>query len=462
MNESENLKRGLKNRHIQLIAIGGAIGVGLFLGSAKAIQAAGPSLMISYLIFGVIVFFMMRALGEMILYKPISGSFSDYAQEFIGPWAGFFTGWTYWFAWIVTGMAEITAVGKYMTFWFPNLPQWIPALIALIFVYLINLVAVKLFGEFEFWFALIKIVTILALLVIGILMITTGVGHEGQPVGISNLWKHKGFFPHGIIGMLLTLQMVVFSFQGVELVGVTAGEAEDPEKTIPSAINNIIWRILIFYIGALFVIMAIYPWIQLDGSSSPFVLVFENIGIPAAAAIINFVVLTAALSSCNSGIFSTGRMLMTLSQHKHAPKSLAKINRRQVPSVGLTVSCFVLLIGVVLNYFVPEKAFVYITSVATIGTIWTWGMIVFTHIKFRKAMKAKGKNSPTFKMPGAPITNWIVLIFLAIVIVMIGIDKDARVALYVAPFWFGLLIIGYFFTRNQNQKNSSINHEKID
>ncbi|SFJ93430.1 amino acid permease [Thermoflavimicrobium dichotomicum] len=456
MNQSENLKRELKDRHIQLIAIGGAIGVGLFLGSAKAIQAAGPALMLSYLIAGIIVFFMMRALGEMILYKPVSGSFSAYAQEFIGPWAGFFTGWNYWFMWIVTGMAEITAVGKYMTFWFPNLPQWIPALIALIFVYLINLVAVKLFGEFEFWFALIKVVTIIALLVIGTLIITTGFGYKGHPIGISNLWKHGGFFPNGIIGMLLTLQMVVFAFQGIELVGVTAGEAQNPDKTIPSAINKIIWRILIFYVGALFVIMAIYPWNQLDGKTSPFVLTFENIGIPAAAAVINFVVMTAALSSCNSGVFSTGRMLLTLSRNNHAPKAFSKLNDRQIPSFALTASSIVLLIGVVLNYLVPEKAFEYVTSIATIGTIWTWGMIVISHMQYHKMVKEKKLPESSYKMPGAPFTNWLVLIFLAIVVVMIGLDKDARIALYVAPFWFAILIIGYLYVRKNNHTEEKV------
>ncbi|WP_124726763.1 amino acid permease [Staphylospora marina] len=447
--QKTELTRGLTDRHIQLIAIGGAIGVGLFLGSAKSIQVAGPSLMFSYALAGIIIFFIMRALGELILYKPVAGSFSSYAHEFVGPWAGFFTGWSYWFMWIVTGMAEIIAVGHYMTKWFPNLPQWIPALMSLVFVYLINLVAVKFFGEFEFWFALIKVVTIIALIAIGLVIISVGLGNI-PATGVSNLWSHDGLFPKGFVGMLLSLQMVAFAFQGVELVGVTAGEAQNPQKSIPSAINKVLWRIMIFYVGSLFIIMSIYPWNQLDPTQSPFVATFEKIGIPFAADIINFVVATAALSSCNSGVFSTARMLYSLSLSKQAPKAFSKLNSRQIPAVGLTVSALTLLIGVVLNYFVPEKAFVYVTSVALVGSLWTWGMIVVAHMKYRKAVKEKNLPEVSYKMPGAPFTNWLVLLFLALIFVMLGMDKDTRIAIYVAPFWFALLTVGYLYSKKRS------------
>jgi AAT family amino acid transporter/D-serine/D-alanine/glycine transporter len=446
--QNEQLSRSLSDRHIQLIAIGGAIGVGLFLGSAQAIKIAGPALMLSYALGGIIIFFIMRALGELALYKPVSGSFSAYAAEFIGPWAGFVTGWTYWFMWVVTGMAEITAVGVYVRYWFPGVPQWIPALIALVAVYLVNLIAVKLFGEIEFWFALIKVVTIIALIVIGLVMITTGWGNHGIAVGFSNLWKHGGFMPHAIMGVLLALQMVMFAFLGVELVGVTAGEAKNPEKTLPSAINKILWRILIFYIGALAVIMALYPWVNLDGKTSPFVLTFTRIGIPAAAGIINFVVLTAALSSCNSGIFSTGRMLYTLAKQNQAPQALAQVSKRKVPANGITVSFIALLIGVLLNYVIPEQAFAYITSVATFGALWVWGVIVYAHLKFKQSQKSKNSH---YQMPGYPITNWIVLLFLVFVAVLLGFDKDTRIALYVAPVWFAILAIGYQLVKNRQK-----------
>lgn len=447
--QQESLHRGLHDRHIQLISIGGAIGVGLFLGSAKAIQIAGPSILLSYLIGGLAIFFIMRALGEMIVHTPVSGSFSHYAAEYVGPWAGFITGWTYWFMWIVTGMAEITAVGVYFTYWYPDIPQWIPALIALIFVFAINLIAVKLFGEFEFWFALIKIVTILAMIGIGLYLIATQAEVGTNTAGFSNLVSHGGFFPEGIWGTLLALQAVSFAFLGVELVGVTAGEAKDPQKTIPSAIQNIVWRILIFYIGALVVILAIFPWDQLDGKTSPFVLTFEHLGIPGAAGLINFVVLTAALSSCNSGVFSTGRMLFTLSQQKQAPKFLSKLSKNKVPANGVALSSLILLFGVFLNYLIPEKAFTYITSVATVGALWTWGIILYSHIQFRK--KVQQENS-IFRMPGSPWTNYLGLFFIVLVTVLLGLDSETRIAIYVAPVWFGILVVGYKM-KNRKQSN---------
>jgi len=277
MDQSPNgqeLSRGLKNRHIQLIAIGGAIGTGLFLGSGKSIHFAGPSIMLVYFVIGLALFFMMRALGELLMYKPITGSFTHFAETFIGPWAGFITGWTYWFCWIVTGIAEITAVGMYVQFWVPELPQWIPALICVAVLFLINIATVKAFGEMEFWFAIIKVVTIIALIIIGILLVFAGFQSHGAHASFTNLWQHGGFFPNGSKGFLLAFEMAVFSFVGIELVGVTAGEAEDPSKTLPKAINQIPLRILLFYVGALFVIMSIYPWNRLNPDASPFVRVF--------------------------------------------------------------------------------------------------------------------------------------------------------------------------------------------
>ncbi|EGY0170600.1 amino acid permease, partial [Listeria monocytogenes] len=317
--QKEELQRGLKNRHIQLIAIGGAIGTGLFLGAGKSIHLAGPSIMLVYLIIGAILFFVMRALGELLIHNPTTGSFTEFAEQFIGPWAGFITGWTYWFCWIVTGIAEITAVGMYVKFWVPDLPQWIPALACVLILLLFNLATVKAFGEIEFWFAIIKVVVIIALIVIGFVLVFIGYKHGTSTASFSNLVDYGGFFPNGIAGFLLAFQMATFSFVGIELVGVTAGEADDPERTLPKAINNIPIRILIFYIGALLVLMSIYPWSNIDPNTSPFVSVFTMIGIPAAAGIINFVVLTAAMSSCNSGIFSTSRMLYTLSAEGKAP-----------------------------------------------------------------------------------------------------------------------------------------------
>ncbi|HEY0342388.1 MAG TPA: amino acid permease [Steroidobacteraceae bacterium] len=442
-----NLSRNLRERHIQLIALGGTIGVGLFLGSAKAIRHAGPGLLLAYAVGGVMVFLIMRALGELLTYRPVAGSFAVYADEFCGPFAGFATGWSYWFMWVVTAMAELTAIGIYVRYWFPAVPQWLPALVALVALYGANQLAVRVFGELEFWFALIKVVTIVGLILGGSFVIFFHVGELGQTASFSNLWSHGGFLPFGILGVLLTLQMVTFAYQGVELIGVTAGEAENPEVVLPKATNGITYRILIFYIGALLVIMSLVPWTELSPDTSPFVFVFEKMRVPAAASIINLVVITAATSSCNSGIFSTGRMLFSLAQRGQAPRALAQLSAQHVPAKGINVSAAVMLVAVALNYAVPEKAFVYVTSISTIGTLWTWGIIMVAHRNYRRAVAAGTARAAPFRMPGAPWANWLVIVFLLAVTAMLGLDDDTRVALYVAPAWFALLGIGYCVSR---------------
>jgi len=444
MSQTETaLARNLRNRHIQLIAIGGTIGVGLFLGSAKAIHNAGPGLLLAYAVGGVAIFFIMRALGELLTYRPVAGSFATYAEEFCGPLPGFVTGWSYWFAWVVTVMAEITAIGIYVAFWVPQVPQWLPPLIALLVLYGANLLAVRVFGELEFWFALIKVVTIVGLILAGLFVILFHVGALGPTARWSNLWSHGGFFPNGMLAVLLALQIVMFAYEGVELIGVTAGEAENPAVVLPRATNGIIARILIFYIGALLVIMALVPWSELNPKVSPFVYVFGKLGVPGAASLINLVVITAAASSCNSGLFSTGRMLWTLGQRGQAPRVFAVLNSRRVPAAGIHASAAVMLIGVALNYLVPEHVFTIVTSVALVGTLWTWGIILVAHANYRRAVAAGRVAAAPFRMPGAPFANWIVLAFLVLVAVLLAPQPDTRVALYVAPFWFGLLGIAY-------------------
>ncbi|GGE53052.1 amino acid transporter [Pullulanibacillus camelliae] len=449
--KGRTLERGLKNRHIQLIAIGGAIGTGLFLGAGKSIHLAGPSIMLVYLIVGVALFFMMRALGELLVYQSSTGSFADFAEQFIGPWAGFITGWTYWFCWIATGIAEITAIGVYMKYWIPGVPQWLPALACVLILLLINLATVKAFGEIEFWFALIKIVTILALIIIGFILVFMGFEGNGAAASFSNLWSYGGFFPNGVSGFVLSFQMVVFSFVGIELVGVTAGEAVDPGRTIPKAINQIPIRILIFYIGALFVIMSIYPWNGLDPAQSPFVRVFSLIGIPIAAGIINFVVITSAASSCNSGIFSTSRMAYTLADQGKAPRQLKTLNKRNVPAPALLFSTLVLLVGVLLNYLLPEQVFTLVTSISTICFIWVWAMILIAHLRFRQ-LKPVEASQNTFKMPFAPVMNWLILAFFVFIIVVLAFSADTRIALFVTPVWFLILIFAYFILRKRSTK----------
>ena len=438
------LQRGLEQRHITLMSLGAAIGVGLFLGSATAIQLAGPAILISYIVGGLAIFVIMRALGEMAVHNPVSGSFSRYAKDYLGPLAGYITGWNYWFLWVVTCMAEITAVGVYMKMWYPDTAPWIWALAALVIMTLVNLIAVKAYGEFEFWFALIKIIAILAMIFVGLGVILFGLGNDGIAVGISNLWSNGGFAPNGITGVFMSLQMVMFAYLGVEMIGVTAGEAKNPKTVIPRAINTVFWRILLFYVGALFVIMSIYPWNEIGANGSPFVLMFEKIGIGPAAGIINFVVLTAALSSCNSGIFSTGRMLFNLAQQKQAPNSFAKISKSGVPSKAIIFSAILLLFGVILNYLVPEKVFIWVTSISTFGAVWTWGIILLSQLKFRKTLTKGEVSRLSYKALFYPFGSYSVLAFLVLVLGLMAYFPDTRIALIVGPIWIIGLVFVYF------------------
>ncbi|ALC92987.1 aromatic amino acid transporter [Bacillus sp. FJAT-18017] len=439
----DQLKRGLSNRHIQLIALGGAIGVGLFYGSSSTIELGGPAILLSYAVGGLVIFLIMRALGEMAIANPVSGSFSEYANKYLGRFAGYVTGWTYWFNWVVVGMAEITVVGAYIQYWFPDIPSWVTALVVLALMTAINLINVKAFGEFEFWFAMIKVLAIIGLIVAGLGIILFGFGNGGNPVGFDNLWAHGGFMPEGLTGVVLSLVMVMFSFGGIELIGLTAGEAENPKKTIPSAINNVIWRILIFYIGALGVIMTLYPWNKIGTEGSPFVLIFDKIGMPAAADVINFVVLTAALSAFNSGMYGTGRMLFSLADQGNGPKFFGKLNKHGIPARGILFTSAILLIAVYLNYVVPEKVFSYIMSIATIAAVTSWTIILLTHIKFRKLTG----GSKLFRMPFHPASSYLALALLAVVVISMGFIEGTSVALLVAPIWFAIMAAGYFIVK---------------
>lgn len=440
--QEEQLDRGLKNRHVQLIAIGGAIGTGLFLGAGKSIHLTGPSILFAYIIMGIVGFLIMRALGELLLSNLEYHSFVDIVQDYFGNKAAFVTGWTYWFCWISIAMADLTAVGIYIQFWFPNVPQWMPALIALVVLLFMNLATVKLFGEMEFWFALIKVLAILALIVVGFYMIVTGFTSSVGTASFTNLWAHGGMFPNGAFGFILSFQMVVFAFAGIELVGLTAGETENPEKVIPTAINNIPIRILIFYVGALAIIMSIYPWYEVSPTESPFVRVFAAIGIVAAAGVINFVVLTSAASACNSAVFSTSRMMYGLGKTKNAPPSMTKLTKSKVPSNALFFSTGVILIAVILNYVMPENVFTLITSISTVCFLFIWGIIILSHLKYRRTRPELAKKSK-FKLPLFPIANYVILAFLLFVAVVLGLAEDTRIALFFTPAWFFFLLVIY-------------------
>ncbi|KMY45828.1 D-alanine/D-serine/glycine permease [Bacillus sp. FJAT-27916] len=437
----QELKRDLKNRHVQLIAIGGTIGTGLFLGAGKSIALAGPSIIFSYLLIGIALFFVMRALGELLLSNTGYTSFTEFATEYIGPWAGYVTGWTYWFCWIMTAMADIIAVGVYMQYWF-DIPQWLPAFACLIILVALNLLSVKLFGELEFWFAIIKVITIIALIAVGIVLLVIGFQTNTGTVSLSNIWSHGGMFPNGVQGFLLSFQLVVFSFVGMELVGVSAAETADPKKNIPSAINKIPVRILLFYVGAIIVILTINPWTMLNGDSSPFVGVFTLIGIPVAAGIINFVVMTSAASACNSGLFSTSRILHSLSKDGSAPAKIGKLNKNAVPSNALFLSAVVVSIGALLSKVIPEQAFTIVTTISAICFIWVWSIILIAHIRYKKTRPELAAKS-TFKAPFAPFINYAVLALFALVLIVMLFAEATRLALLLTPIWFIALVFLY-------------------
>ncbi|WP_252235111.1 amino acid permease [Clostridium sp. ZS1] len=458
MSENQKLSRGLKNRHVQLLAIGGAIGTGLFLGSGRSIHLAGPSILFAYMITGIICFFIMRALGELLLSNLNYHSFVDFVYDYLGDKAAFITGWTYWFCWISLAMADLTATGLYIQYWFPNIAQWVPSLIFLVILLIMNLTTVKLFGEMEFWFSLIKVIAILALIIIGTFMIIKGFSTDAGISSFTNLWSHSGWFPNGVRGFVLSFPMVVFAFTGIELVGLTAGETENPEYVIPKAINNIPIRIIIFYIGALTVIMSIYPWNSINPDKSPFVQVFAAVGIAAAASIVNFVVLTSAASACNSGIFSTSRMVYSLAKENNAPESMKKLTSNQVPSNATMFSAAVILISVILNYIMPEGVFVLITSISTFCFIFIWVIIVICHLRYRKINPELATKSK-FKMPLYPIINYIILVFFAFVIVVLALNNETRVAIFVTPIWFIILGVIYKIlkSKKKNEENAKGN-----
>ncbi|WP_016803524.1 amino acid permease [Acinetobacter nosocomialis] len=448
----DHLQRKLSNRHLQLIAIGGAIGTGLFMGSGKTISLAGPSILVIYMLIGGMFFFLMRALGELLLANLHYKSFVDMAYDLIGPWAGYYIGWTYWLGWVLVGIADLSAVINYLSFWLPEGASFSPMQQAMIsagcvlFVLSLNLLTVKLFGEVEFWFALIKILAIIGLIGVGGYMILTHFqAPHGDVVSISNVWSHGGIFPKGVSGFLAGFQIAVFAFIGVELIGTTAAETKDPEKNLPKAINAIPVRIILFYVLALFVVMSVTPWDHIRADKSPFVELFINAGIPISAIIMNLVVLSSVMSSMNSGVFSTSRMLFGLSKDGQAPGILGRLSKRAVPSNGLIFSCIFIMGGAVLQYFVPNtmEAFTLASSLCVILFISVWILIMACYLRYRKT-RPELHAASTFKMPGGVLMAYAVIAFFLFTLVILALEPDTLKALYVSPVWVVVLGVTYY------------------
>jgi len=445
------LRRGLANRHIQLIAIGGAIGTGLFMGSGKTISLAGPAVLLVYAIIGFFVFFVLRAMGELLLSNLNYKSFVDFAADLLGPAAGFFVGWSYWFAWIVTGIAEIVAISGYSKFWWPDVPAWLPALVTGCVILGFNLFSVRHFGEMEFWFALIKVAAIVCLIVVGAVLVATAfVSPQGNRATVENLWNDGGFFATGFMGVVGGFQIAFFAFVGVELVGAAAAETADPRRTLPRAINAVPLRVAIFYIGALLAILAVVPWRHFAVGQSPFVTMFALAGLAAAASIVNFVVTTAAASSANSGVFSTGRMLFGLADKGSAPAPFGRLNRGGVPSVALFLTAALLLTSIPLLYVGGSVigAFTLVTTIASLLFMFVWAMIVVSYLVYRRRHAQRHADS-SYKMPAGVAMCWAILGFFAFVIWTLCTERETAIALAWFPLWFLVLAAGWLVVRRR-------------
>ncbi|QPF38980.1 amino acid permease [Acinetobacter sp. TTH0-4] len=456
--EQGNLKKGLSNRHIQLIALGGSIGTGLFLGIAQTIKLAGPSVILGYAIAGLIAFLMMRQLGEMIVEEPVSGSFSHFAYKYWGKFAGFMSGWNYWVLNILVCMAELSAIGLYIHYWWPEIPTWVSALGFFIFINLINLLHVKLFGEMEFWLAIIKVLAIVAMIAFGSYLLATGSG--GTQSNLHNLWALGGFFPNGIMGLVMAMAMIMFAFGGIELVGIAAAETDNPQKTLPKAVNQIVYRVLLFYILSLVIILSLYPWNQMAQGGSPFVLIFDSLGSQTVATILNFVVLTAAVSVYNSTNYCTSRMLLGLAQQGNAPQFLSKINRRGIPVNAVMVSAFFTLMCVLINYLFPEKAFNLLMMLVVAAIVINWVVISYTHLKFKKHMISI--HAPTqFPSIAYPFTNYLCIIFMCGILLIMSQTPDMRIAVMMIPVWISVLLVAYFFKNKKITANQLALKDKM-
>ena len=389
-NHPPKLKRSMTAGQMEMISLGGAIGVGLFMGSTSTIKWTGPSVLLAYMFVGLILYIVMRALGEMLYVSPGTGSFADYATEYISPLAGYLAEWANVFQYIVVGISEVVAATEYLKFWWPEVSVFWSGIIIIAFLLLANLASAKAYGTLEFWFAMIKVVTIVIMIILGLLVILLGVGNHGKPIGFSNLWSHGGFFTGGVKGFFFSMAIIAGSYEGIELIGISAGEVANPQEAIVKSVKSVLWRILIFYVGAIFVIVTIYPWNQLSNIGSPFVETFTKVGITAAAGIINFVVLTAALSGANSGIYSSSRMLFKLAHEGEAPKAFGKLSKRIVPDraiVGITSG---ILIGFILNLIMSTmnksmgELFVVVYSSSVLPGMVAWFVILISELKFRK------------------------------------------------------------------------------
>ena len=435
-NSAPKLRRSMTAGQMEMISLGGAIGVGLFMGSTSTIKWTGPSVLLAYAFVGLILYIVMRALGEMIYINPGTGSFADYATEYVHPLAGYLAKWANVFEYIVVGMSEVVAATEYLKYWWPNISALWSGIIIIAFLLLANLASARAYASLEFWFAMIKVITIILMIILGFIVIFFGVGNGGKPTGFSNLWAHGGFFTGGVKGFFFSMSIIVGSYEGIELLGISAGEVADPQEAIIKSVKSVLFRILIFYVGAIFVIVTIYPWNKLSSVGSPFVSTFAKVGITAAASIINFVVLTAALSGANSGIYSSSRMLFKLSHEGDAPKIFGRLSKRIVPdaailgiSGGILIGFIIDMISSIYNHSTSDMFVVVFSSSVLPGMI-PWFVILLAELRFRKNNPDLMTDHP-FKLPLYPFSNYFAFIMLIVIVIFMFINPDTRISVIV-------------------------------
>lgn len=450
--EDEGYHKGLKPRQLQMIAIGGAIGTGLFLGAGGRLASAGPALFLVYAFCGVFVFLILRALGELVLHRPSSGSFVSYAREFLGEKAAFVAGLMYFLNWAMTAIVDSTAIATYFHFWkaFAPIPQWLIALIALAVVLGMNLISVKVFGELEFWAALIKVVALVTFLVAGTIFLAGRYRIDGQPTGFSVIADHGGLLPTGLFPVVIVTSGVVFAYAAVELVGTAAGETANPAKIMPRAINSVIARIALFYVGSVFLLGLLLPYTAYKSGESPFVTFFSKIGVSGAGTVMNIVVLTAAFSSLNAGLYSTGRILRSMAMNGSAPKFTSVMSKNGVPYGGICLTAFIGLFGVLLNGVVPAQAFEIVLNIASLGIIASWATIVICQIQMYRWSKKGILERPSFRLWGTPWTGYLTLAFLLGVLVLMAFDPPigtwtVALLIVIVP----ALVVGWFAVRKR-------------
>jgi arginine/ornithine permease len=464
-NKSNELQRTMKARHLFMISLGGVIGSGLFLGSGYTISQAGPiGAIISYLVGGMIMFFTMMCLGELAVAMPVSGSFQTYTTKFIGPGTGFALGWLYWFGWAITVALEFLAAGQLMERWFPETPTWIWSAIFAVLLFTLNALSARAFAESEFWFSSIKVVAILLFIALGGAAMFGLIDLRGGKTApfLSNFTAH-GVLPNGFTALIITMIAVNFSFQGTELIGIAAGESEEPDKTIPRSIRQTVWRTMVFFVLAIFVVAGLIPMEKAGVIESPFVVVFDGIGIPYAADVMNFVILTALLSVGNSGLYAATRMLYAMSKEKMASPVLTRVNKRGVPINALLITLAISLLSLLSGFFAEETVFVWLLSVAGLGAQVGWISITASQIAFRrKFIREGGKlEDLKFKTPFFPVLPVIALTLNIIVLASLAFDSEQRLALYLGvPFVIACYVI-YHFKIKKNREQGDLEEQEL-